>query len=111
MKTLHINIFCGRVRKFLVEPDHPLRFDTENFGVVEERFAPIPVSGAMALAHGQERVRWLQEEGRLAQADPIRRNEIKHVLALFKLPYWKVSTKPTNHSFLFILIDSASIKV
>ena len=89
-KVLHKNIFCGCARRFLVEEDHHLRFDTENFREVEDRVAPVPVSGATALANGQERLRWLREEGTPTQNDPVRRNGIKRVSSLFRLPYWKV---------------------
>ena len=89
-KVLHKNIFCGCARRFLVEDDHHMRFDTENFEDSEMRFAPMPVTGEQALAHGEERVRWLREEGAPAQNDPVRRHGIKRVTSLFRLPYWKV---------------------
>lgn len=88
-KVLHKNIFCGCSRRFLVDIDHHLRFDTQNFREIEDRVAPVPVTGADALAYGQERLRWLREEGTPADRDPVRRNGIKRVSALFRLPYWK----------------------
>ena len=93
-KVLHKNIFCGCARRFLVEEDHHMRFDTVNFKEVEERVAPVPVSGSTALANGQERLRWLRDEGTPAEHDPVRRNGIKRVTSLFRLPYWKVRWQP-----------------
>ena len=91
-KVLHKNIFCGCARRFLVDADHHLRFDIQNFSSIEDRVAPVPVTGAETLAYGQQRLRWLRDFGTPADQDPVRRNGIKRALsALFRLPYWKVS--------------------
>ena len=89
-KALHKNIFCGCSRRWLLEMDHHMRFDAEQFGTVEQRVAPTPVTGDTVLQNGIERLRWLREEGTPAEEDPVRRNGIKRVSSLYRLPYWKV---------------------
>ena len=89
-KVLHKNIYCNCARKFLTE-DHPMRADVRNFGTVERDTAPQPATGAHVLEWGRERERWLAEEGRPSQNDPVRRHGIKRVTGLYRLPYWQVS--------------------
>lgn len=62
-----------------------------NFEDVEFRVAPVLVSGHEAMLRGLDRVRWLWEYGMPKEDDPVRRYGIKHVSALFNLPYWKVT--------------------
>ena len=81
--------------------DHHMRFDVEQFGEVEDRVAPTPVTGNTALAFGIERMRWLREEGTPAEQDPVRRNGIKRVSGLFRLPYWKVRIFKLFHAETF----------
>ena len=88
-KVLHKNIYCNCARKFLSD-DHPMRFDAQSFGSVERGRAPDPPTGTQVLNWGRERERWLVEEGRPGQNDPVRRHGIKRVSGLFRLPYWQV---------------------
>ena len=88
-KLLHKNVFENCARRFL-PLDHHMRSDIATFGSVELRTAPPPVSGATSLALGRERERWLREEGAPVHNDPVRRNGIKRVSCLFRLPYWQV---------------------
>ena len=89
-KLLRKNVYGDCCRRFLPE-DHHMRIDTVNFGSEEHRLAPEPISGHSALRWGEERTRWLREEGAPAQNDPVRKSGIKRVSCLFRLPYWKVS--------------------
>ena len=91
-KLLHKNVFCKCARRFLDE-DHPMRTDEINFGEVELRNAPVPVSGQEAKANAEERVRWLREEGTPKESDPVRKQGMKRVSDLFRLPYWEVSSQ------------------
>ena len=68
-----------------------MRFDVLNFGSEERRTPPEPVTGDSALRWGEERVRWLREEGTPAQNDPVRKSGIKRVSCMYRLPYWRVS--------------------
>ena len=90
-KVLHKNIFCKCARRFLVEEDHHLRRDEVNFDEMEQRVAPTPVTGQLALANAMERERWLRLGGGSRRDDPVRRHGMKQVSALFRLPYWLVS--------------------
>ena len=88
-KVLHKNVFCNCARRFLRER-HPMRFDVQSFGSVELSTAPEPATGAQILSWRRERERWVSEEGRPSQNDPVRRHGIKRVSGLYRLSYWQV---------------------
>ena len=99
-KVLHKNVFCNCARRWL-DDDHHMRMDIENFGIMEHRRAPLPVTSAQALQYANARERWILEEGGTPIAnDPVRQNGIKRKSAFYRLPYWSVGDFFIHHNDL-----------
>ena len=88
-KLLHKNVYCNCARRCLPE-NHHMRLDSDNFGTIENCFAPPPVSRETALRLGLEMESWLRDYGTPQQDDPVRKSGIKRNPCFYCLPYWKV---------------------
>ena len=86
-KVLHKNVFCNCARRWL-DDNHHMRMDIENFGIMEHRRAPLPVTSAQALRYANARECWILEEGGTPITnDPVQQNGIKRKSAFYRLPY------------------------
>lgn len=84
-------VYDDQHRKWL-PIDHPFRFNWSFNGQVEMSTPPRRLTGDETVAFGRLRQSFIENGGTPKRDDPTRVYGINRVSALFKLPYWVVST-------------------
>ena len=90
--ALKKNVYSCYQYRIWLNPSHPLRVDSVNFGGVPDHSpSPSRPTGPLTIRHGRLRQTFLYNGGTPKNSDPARKFGVNRVSILYQLPYWKVN--------------------